>query len=149
MTRRVCLMAFSMFMVWCYAVLWVRGSDPDTGKKTITNSIGMKLVLIPAGEFQMGSQKTAEELSLFRDDHPWHRVRITKPFYLGVYEVTVGEFGKFVSDTGYKTDAERNKDFEGAEGFNVETGWFDRFSSRGRRTRGVRWGSRRGMITRW
>lgn len=61
MTRRVSLMAFSMFTVWCCAVLWVRGSDPDTGKKTITNSIGMKLVSIPAGEFQMGSQETAEE----------------------------------------------------------------------------------------
>ncbi len=137
MTRRVCLMAFSTFTVWCCAVLWVRGSDPDTGKKTITNSIGMKLVSIPAGEFQMGSQETAEELArafeaygkpkadFFRDEHPWHRVRITKPFYLGVYEVTVGQFGKFVSDSGYKTDAERNKDFEGAFGFNAATGEFE------------------------
>ena len=31
MTRRVCLMALSMFMVWCCAVPQVRGSDPDTG----------------------------------------------------------------------------------------------------------------------
>ena len=52
-------------------------------------------------------------------------MRITKPFYLGVYEVTVGQFGKFVSDTGYKTDAERNKDFEGAFGFNAATGKFE------------------------
>ena len=52
-------------------------------------------------------------------------MRITKPFYLGVYEVTVGQFGKFVSDTGYKTDAERNKDFEGAWGFNAATGEFE------------------------
>jgi len=28
-----------------------------------TNSIGMKLVLIPAGEFQMGSRESAEELA--------------------------------------------------------------------------------------
>lgn len=41
-----------------------------------------------------------------------------------MYEVTVGQFGKFVSDSGYKTDAERNKDFEGAFGFNAATGKF-------------------------
>ena len=34
----------------------------------------------------------------------------------------MGQFGKFVSDSGYKTDAERNKDFEGALGFNAATG---------------------------
>ena len=48
----------------------------------ITNSIGMKLKLIPAGEFMMGSQEVG----------PQHKVRITKPFYLGVYEVTQAEY---------------------------------------------------------
>ena len=89
----------------------------------ITNSIGMKLALIPAGEFLMGSPEGEAERE---DDEYQHRVRITKPFYLGVYEVTVGQFGKFVSDTGYKTDAERNKDYEGAWGFNAATGEFER-----------------------
>ena len=43
-------------------------------------------MLIPAGEFLMGSpdsDKDAED-----DEKPQHRVRITRPFYLGVYEVT-------------------------------------------------------------
>ena len=48
----------------------------------ITNSIGMQLKLIPAGEFMMGSQEFG----------PQHKVRITKPFYLGVYEVTQAEY---------------------------------------------------------
>ena len=60
-----------------------------------TNSIGMKLVLIPPGEFQMGSPKELieEELRLHGDDGwyrdhlpgegPQHRVRITKPYWLG------------------------------------------------------------------
>ena len=91
MTRRVCLMAFSMFPVWCCAVLWVRGSDPDTGKKTITNSIGMKLVLIPAGEFLMGSPASEKDRS---SDESQQRVQITKPFWLGMYEVTQGEYQK-------------------------------------------------------
>ncbi len=56
----------------------------------ITNSIGMKLVLIPPGEFMMGSpdlDKNAE-----RWEKPQHHVRITKPFYLGVMEVTQEEY---------------------------------------------------------
>jgi formylglycine-generating enzyme required for sulfatase activity len=56
---------------------------------TSTNSLGMKLALIPPGEFLMGSPKSE------RDRHgneQQHRVRITKPFYLGVYEVTQREF---------------------------------------------------------
>jgi formylglycine-generating enzyme required for sulfatase activity len=70
----------------------------------ITNSIGMKLVLIPPGEFMMGSPKELieEELKAHGDDQwynehlpgegPQHRVRITKPFYLGTYLVTQGEY---------------------------------------------------------
>ena len=70
----------------------------------ITNSIGMKLALIPSGEFQMGSTKELieEELKAHGDDQwykerlpgevPQHPVRITKPFYLGIYEVTQEEY---------------------------------------------------------
>lgn len=54
--------------------------------REVTNSIGMKLVLIPPGEFMMGSPES-EERHLSHEG-PQHRVRITRPFYLGVYEVT-------------------------------------------------------------
>ena len=66
---------------------------PATAGKVITNSIGMKLALIPPGEFLMGSPET--ELGL-GNKHPdreqQHKVRITKPFYVGVYEVTQAEY---------------------------------------------------------
>jgi len=55
----------------------------------ITNSIGMKLVLIPAGEFMMGSPESEQGR---KDYEHLHRVRITRPFYLGVYEVTQAEY---------------------------------------------------------
>ncbi len=55
----------------------------------LTNSIGMKLVLIPPGEFLMGSPASEAE----RDsDETQHRVRITKPIYVGMYEVTQAEY---------------------------------------------------------
>jgi serine/threonine protein kinase len=57
-----------------------------------TNAIGMKLVLIPAGKFIMGSPETEED----RDpkDENLHDVEITKPFYMGAYTVTQGEYEK-------------------------------------------------------
>lgn len=54
----------------------------------IVNSIGMKLKLIPAGTFQMGDDRGRP------DERPAHEVTITKPFYLGVYEVTNTQWKK-------------------------------------------------------
>lgn len=51
----------------------------------ITNSIGMKLVMIPAGEFEMGSP--ANEVRRYDNEGPQQAVRITKPFYFCTTEV--------------------------------------------------------------
>ena len=51
---------------------------------------------------------------------PQHQVTLTKSFGMGIYEVTRGQFRKFVDDAGYKTDAERTdaeRNGEGGEGF--------------------------------
>ena len=61
-------------------------ANPDL----ITNSIGMRLKLIPAGEFMMGSPD--DEPYRQEDESPAHRVRIAKPFYMGITEVTQGEW---------------------------------------------------------
>jgi formylglycine-generating enzyme required for sulfatase activity len=58
--------------------------------KEITNSLGTKLVLIPAGEFQMGSAESDTEANA--DERPQHRVRLSKPYYLGKYELTQREW---------------------------------------------------------
>jgi formylglycine-generating enzyme required for sulfatase activity len=50
------------------------------------NGAKLELVLVPAGEFLMGSPVADKDA--FSDEQPQHRVRITKPFYLGKYQVT-------------------------------------------------------------
>ncbi len=62
---------------------------PERAHKGITNSIGMKLNLIPAGEFMMGSPKSETS---HKDSERRHRVVITKPYYLGVHEVTQSQY---------------------------------------------------------
>ncbi len=69
------------------------------------DGVTMKLVLIPAGEFVMGSP--ADEERRDDDEGPQRRVMLTKPFYVGAYEVTKVQFAQFVSDSGYKTTAEK------------------------------------------
>lgn len=67
-----------------------RPQGPVRGKGVLINSIGMKLVPIPAGEFVMGSPDGEENTG--NDEHPQHRVQITRPIYLGVYEVTQSQY---------------------------------------------------------
>jgi formylglycine-generating enzyme required for sulfatase activity len=67
-----------------------RASPTGKMKRVVVNVVGMKLALIPAGEFRMGSPDS--DTYARPDEKPQHRVRITRPFYLGVYEVTQGEF---------------------------------------------------------
>ena len=67
---------------------WAKHLKTDV---TITNSIGMKMTLIPPGEFMMGSPESQEGRF---DDEQQHQVRITKPYFLGVTEVTQGQWEK-------------------------------------------------------
>jgi sulfatase modifying factor 1 len=60
------------------------------------------------------------EAGWFKNEHPQHRVRITKPFYLSMYEVTVGDFRRFVDDTKHTADAEKGEE-PGAFGWNPDT----------------------------
>lgn len=60
----------------------------------LVNSIGMKLALIPAGDFRMGSD--ASDPDAESDELPKHLVRITRDFHLGVHEVTQSEYEKIM-----------------------------------------------------
>jgi formylglycine-generating enzyme required for sulfatase activity len=73
----------------------------------MTNSIGMKLILIPPGEFNMGNtpENINEALKFvgsqgshrqwqeyIRSESPTHTVVLTQPIYLSVHEVTQKEY---------------------------------------------------------
>ena len=104
-------------------------SDPSL--PTETNSIGMRLVRLPAGRFWMGGQEPAANLCAafaeygrkpeeFADEYPQHPVEITRPFWMGCHEVTVGQFRQFTRQTHYRTQAER--DGQGGWGYDPATG---------------------------
>ena len=61
--------------------------------KEITNSIGMKMVLIHPGSFTMGSP---EEEKGRGPNETQHEVTISKSYYLGAYEVTQSEYEKLI-----------------------------------------------------
>jgi formylglycine-generating enzyme required for sulfatase activity len=77
---------------------------PAREVKAVVNSLGMLLIRVPAGEFLMGSPDS--DPAARPDEKAQHLVRLTKSFYLGAHEVTVGQFRAFVEATGYRTKAE-------------------------------------------
>jgi formylglycine-generating enzyme required for sulfatase activity len=75
---------------------WAKASSQDA---SIINSLGMKLVLVPGGRFDMGPSGSK------------YRVTLAKPFYLGTTETTLGEYRKFKqAHTIAGADAEFNED---------------------------------------
>ena len=71
--------------------------------ETRVNSLNMKFIRIPAGEFVAGSPISAKERFT---NETQHLVGITKPFWLGATHVTVGQFETFAKASGYRTAAE-------------------------------------------
>ena len=63
------------------------GEEPNkAAADKLTNSIGMQLRLIKPGSFLMGSTRGDT------DEAPVHQVTLTKPFYIGAYEVTQAQY---------------------------------------------------------
>ena len=86
-------------------ILLACGSSPieDEDQEQNVEQPDLKnMVLIPAGEFLMGSPEGEGAF----DEHPQHKVYLDD-FYIDKYEVTNAQFKKFVEATGYVTDAER------------------------------------------
>jgi serine/threonine protein kinase/formylglycine-generating enzyme required for sulfatase activity/WD40 repeat protein len=80
------------------------------------NSIGMKLALVPPGEFDLVRIADLAELD---PKVPKRRIRLTHGYYLGRTSVTYAQFKAFVDHTGYKSIAETS----GTGGFGVFADW--------------------------
>ncbi|MFY9329467.1 MAG: formylglycine-generating enzyme family protein [Georgfuchsia sp.] len=97
-----------------------KSNEPNSVEKVGTGTVIWdctecpKMVSLPGGEFHMGSSDS--NTNLRRDESPQHLVRITYSFAVGMFEVTRGEFARFVMETGYRTDVERR-----GEGYNWRT----------------------------
>jgi len=83
--------------------------QPSRGD-TLMNSLGIELVYIPAGEFMMGSRETPEEVvnteggqvEWYRHEHPIHNVIISRGFYMGMTEITQGQYQAVMNETPSK-----------------------------------------------
>ena len=108
-----CLVALTL--VGCTSGIPALAAPP-----TWRNSIGMPFVLVPAGDFWMGGADSpatlarrfplleAERFTLLADESPVHRVQISRAFYMGQHEVTVGQFRRFIAASGYQPESERD-----------------------------------------
>jgi formylglycine-generating enzyme required for sulfatase activity len=88
----------------CFAVTAVFAADEAREMKILKATawtvpgIGIKMKLVPAGTFAMGSPK--KEISR-RADEIQHKVTISKPFYMGVCELRQREFYKLMMPADY------------------------------------------------
>ena len=76
-----------------------------------------RFVLVEAGTFQMGSNVG------YYDNKPAHEVTITKPFYMGKYEVTQAEYEKYCSYTGSYSPSSTRGDGDNYPAYYVS--WYD------------------------
>lgn len=63
---------------------------------------GPEMVVVPAGEFTMGSPETEPERGA--SEGPAHTVAIARPFAVGRFAITRGQFAAFVEATGHKAE---------------------------------------------
>ena len=61
----------------------------------IGEGVKLEMVLIPAGKFKMGSPASEKNRD---DDETQHEVTLTKPFYIGKYEVTQEQWEALMGD---------------------------------------------------
>ena len=80
-------------------------AQPKDPPKNFTNSIGMKFVWIPPGNFMMGSPKEEQGR---RDAETQHKVTLTKGFYIGVYTVTQEQWKEVIGNNPSKFNGKIN-----------------------------------------
>ena len=98
----------------------VAGPDGERWERVTyyTNTMGMEFVRIPPGDFIVGSLRDGA------NDWSAQRVRIARPFYMGVTEVTNEQFQKFQSRHSSGRQDKTGKNLASARQPVVEVDWF-------------------------
>jgi formylglycine-generating enzyme required for sulfatase activity len=78
---------------------FLAGTEARAAEPAYTNSVGMVFVQIPAGSFMMGSADSDPEAG--SNEKPRHRVTLSKPFYLGKFEVTLAQWQAVMAASPY------------------------------------------------
>jgi formylglycine-generating enzyme required for sulfatase activity/serine/threonine protein kinase len=98
---------------------WAKFLGREPAETAKVAGMEMTFILVPPGKFRMGSAQNEKWRGA---DEIQHEASITRPFYLGKYSVTRGQFRRFVEDTGYSTEAESG--VKGARGWDARSaGW--------------------------
>ena len=102
--KRALGIAMVLFLV---GALTVMAQEVKPGKVDVVDlgkDVKLEMILIPAGKFKMGSPASEKDRSHVtrkgnvKDDETQHEVTLTKPFYLGRYEVTQEQWEALMGD---------------------------------------------------
>lgn len=96
------------------------GSTKQTSNRAVLvhEASGIQFVFVDGGEYMMGSPRS----------EPWHHVDerqqsvTVAAFYIAKFEVTIGQWRRFVEATGYISEAERELD-GGGDTVDKDGGW--------------------------
>ncbi len=104
MTNSRLVVQGGVVLLWLLSTGCTQGPIVSERPKQLQLDLGkgvtIKLVLIPAGQFMMGSPETEEGRR--PEEGPQHRVIISKPFYIGVTEVTKAQWRAVMDQEPWK-----------------------------------------------
>lgn len=83
-----------------------KGISQSTKREIYVTEASKEMILIPAGEFLMGSPESIGN----NDEHPQHKVYLDD-FYIGKYEVTNEQYAEFLNAIGKNEDSDGNRLF--------------------------------------